>query len=88
MRSSPKKFIKKSTSQIKEEIEKCLEDIAKDPNSCKPLTGKFKEVLKYPLQFNGVNYRIAFEIYEEEKLVGIIHIGTRENFYKELKRIY
>jgi mRNA-degrading endonuclease RelE of RelBE toxin-antitoxin system len=35
-----------------------------------------------------VSYRIAYQIYEKEKLVLIIAIGPREKFYEKLlKRI-
>ena len=37
--------------------------------------------------YNKTNYEIAYRIYEEDgKLVVVLLAGTRENFYKELKR--
>ena len=33
-----------------------------------------------------VGYRIVYDVSDERKEVLIIFLGTRENFYKELKR--
>ena len=35
--------------------------------------------------YNKTNYEISYKIYEDEKTVVIILIGTRENFYESLK---
>jgi len=34
----------------------------------------------------GVEYRMAYQIKEQEVVVIIMQIGTRENFYEELKK--
>jgi mRNA interferase RelE/StbE len=42
----------------------------------------------YDVRYAGINYEIAYRIYEEkDRLVVIILAGTRENFYEELKRL-
>jgi mRNA-degrading endonuclease RelE of RelBE toxin-antitoxin system len=33
-----------------------------------------------------VEYRVVYDVYDESKEVLIIFLGTRENFYKELRR--
>jgi len=39
------------------------------------------------VHYNKTNYEIAYQILEVgEQLVVVIHIGTRENFYNEVKR--
>ena len=50
------------------------------------LKGEFRAYWKCAFTVGGIAYRIAYEIKEEELLVSVIMIGTRENFYKELKR--
>ncbi len=40
------------------------------------------------VKYDGVNYEMAYRIYEiGDKKVVVILAGTRENFYDELKRI-
>ena len=42
----------------------------------------------YDVRCGGVNYELAYRIYEENgRFVVIILAGTRENFYEELKRL-
>jgi mRNA-degrading endonuclease RelE of RelBE toxin-antitoxin system len=40
----------------------------------------------HKLYYHKTNYEIAYRIYEDEGLIVIILVGTRENFYDELKR--
>lgn len=58
--------------------------LSRDPYSGESLKGKYRKYRKYKFSFNGVAYRIAYEIGAD--LVDIISVGTRENFYKELKK--
>ncbi len=63
-----------------------LETIAENPHAGEPLHGDLSHLKKWSFTHMGVGYRIAYRIYEERVKVAIIHIGTRENFYDELKR--
>jgi mRNA interferase RelE/StbE len=44
------------------------------------------EVYSYSLKIIGVEYRVAYQIKEQEISVMIIQVGTRENFYEKLKK--
>ena len=51
-------------------------------------TGDLRGIFGYDVNYNGVNYELAYRIYEEEnRYVVVILAGTRENFYEELKRL-
>jgi len=43
----------------------------------------------YDVRYSKVDYEIAYRIYEEDKnnLIVIMLVGTRENFYEDLKRL-
>lgn len=41
----------------------------------------------YKLRYKGTQYRIAYTIDEDGRLVIIALVGTRENFYGELKKL-
>jgi mRNA interferase RelE/StbE len=62
--------------------------LAKNPYTGSQKTGDLRGVYGYDVKHSGVNYEIAYRIYEEEnRLVVVILAGTRENFYEELKRL-
>jgi mRNA-degrading endonuclease RelE of RelBE toxin-antitoxin system len=50
------------------------------------LKGDLTAVYSYHLKVAGVEYRIAYQIKEQEIVVVVLQIGTHENFYKELKK--
>lgn len=84
---SPRKFVRKADPPLRNHLEKELNKIARDPYQAYPLSGKLKGLYSYHLTYRGVTYRIVYGIYREEKAVKIVHVGTRENIYKELERL-
>jgi len=60
--------------------------IKKDPHQADPLRYAFKGLYSYHFRHVGTSYRIIYEIYEEENLIIILLIGSRENFYERLRR--
>lgn len=49
--------------------------------------GDLAGISSYDIFYNKVNYELAYIRYEvENKIVVVIAAGTRENFYKDLKR--
>ena len=58
-----------------------------DPNKCFSLSVEKYIGLRYvKIKHKSVEYRAVYDINDEHKEVLIIFLGTRENFYKELKR--
>ena len=59
-----------------------------DPYIGTQKTGDLRGIYGYDVRYGGINYELAYRIYEENnRLVVIILAGTRENFYQELKRL-
>lgn len=85
--SSVKKDLKKLDRPVliflKNEI---FPGIKENPYQGKLLHGEFYGLRKYVFSFKGVAYRIAYEIKQDRKVVLLILVSTRENFYKELRR--
>lgn len=52
-------------------------------------TQDLKGIYCYDVKYARVSYEIAYRIYEEDdnNLLVIILVGTRENFYEDLKRL-
>ena len=59
--------------------------IKEDPYQAESLSGKFSGLKSYHFKYIGIDYRIIYQIFEDEKIIRLLMIGTRENFYKKLK---
>ncbi len=80
-------FKKVREKGLKQAYRKALGEIASDPYSGEAKVGDLAGVYCKDVYYNKTNYEIAYRIYEENgKIVVVILAGTRENFYKELKR--
>ncbi len=82
-----KYFRKVKEKGLQKAFRTALEKIAADPYSGKAKVGDLAGIYGWDVFYNKTNYEIAYRIYEENgKLVLVVLAGTRENFYKELKR--
>ena len=61
-------------------------NIEKDPFKAVPLLYEFKGLWSYHFSYKGTQYRIAYEIYPEQRIVLVIMVGSREGFYQTLRR--
>lgn len=87
--SAVKKDIKKFPFELKNEIRNVhFAEISKDPYVGYQLGKLFKKkgIWSYHFKFKGKDYRIAYRIFEKEKLVAIVMIGPRERFYNRLRQ--
>ena len=73
-------------NQLKTKIIEALEHIAENPFLGDRLKGDLSAIYSHHLKVAGVEYRIAYQIKEQEIVVVIMQIGTRENFYEKLKK--
>ena len=80
------KQYKKLDSHIRDKIKSNLDRLKKHPHKAFSLSGKYTSLRYLKIVHKGVMYRIVYDISEKSKEVLIIFLGTRENFYKELKR--
>ena len=80
-------FVKKADPSLKERLEKEMLSLAANPFEAGELSGRFKGLRSHHFSFQGVSYRIVYVVSPDEERLGILHIGTRENFYKELARV-
>ncbi len=85
--SLAKKQYKKLDSHIRHNIKTELLDLEEEPYEKGSLLQGFGRGLRYIKIFHtGVQYRAVYDIAKDKKEVLIIFIGSRENFYKELRR--
>ncbi|MDF2721129.1 MAG: hypothetical protein K0Q59_804 [Paenibacillus sp.] len=81
-----KKDLKRLDKPIIKIVLSLLEDIAENPHAGETLQGDLSHLKKRSFTHLGIGYRIAYQIYEQYVEVKVLMIGTRENFYDELKR--
>ena len=82
------RYLKKiKDKQLLMTMKNAISELKKNPYIGSQKTGDLRGFYGYDVQYNRVNYEIAYRIYEENKLIVIVLAGTRENFYKELKRL-
>ena len=82
------KFIKKlKDNKLKGKFESAFLEISVDPYIGDAKLGDLAGFYCYDVFYNKTNYEIAYTIHEGlNKIVVVVLVGTRENFYEELKR--
>ncbi|WJQ15110.1 type II toxin-antitoxin system RelE/ParE family toxin [Geobacillus stearothermophilus] len=83
-----KKLTKKDAA-LKQRLIEALRQILTDPAEAgEAKTGDLAGVYGYDIYHQGVNYEIAYFIDQDDSgyVVVVVLVGTRENFYEELKR--
>ena len=82
------KFLKKlKDKNLKMLYKNKVDELLQEPYIGEAKMGDLSGIYGIDIYYNKTNYELAYTIeeYPEETLV-IIHAGTRENFYDELKR--
>lgn len=81
-----KSDLKKIDKTVSKEIkDKHLDYILKNPMESEFLKGKLSNLRSYHFQKNGTQYRIAYEVLEDDEIIFHYMVATRENFYKKLE---
>jgi len=87
--SKAEKQLKKLTKKNKplvNEFEKQIKKICKNPKIGYVKLGDLNGVWGYGFIKNRTSYRIAYIISNDELIIFIIGVGTRENFWRDLKQ--
>lgn len=83
-----KYFKKLKDKELKNAYKDAIMSIRENPDIGVAKTGDLKGIYSLDIHHNRTNYELAYKISQLENgdMVVIIMAGTRENFYKELKR--
>ncbi len=86
--NAEKYFRKLKDKTLKKIFKEAVKDIRKNPTIGEAKTGDLSGLYSLDIHYNHTNYELAYWISKLENgdVVVIIMAGTRENFYKELKR--
>ncbi len=85
------KAVEKDLKRLPHEVSRDIEtvhfkNIRGDPYKAYKLGYVFKGLRSYHFNYKGTSYRIVYEVFEEDGLVVINMIGSRESFYEKLRR--
>lgn len=83
-------FIKKiKEKRLKNEIQNAVDAISENYTIGELKTGDLSGIYCYDVYYNKINYEIAYRVSDDNvKKIVFIMVGTRENFYDELKRYF
>lgn len=81
-----KKQYKNLDQYIQIKIKDNLRQLEETPYEGFTLSGKYSDSRYIKITHKGVNYRVVYDISDDDNSVLVIFLGTRENFYKELRR--
>ena len=72
---------------VHDKIKSILSQLKEEPHKGFSLAGGKYTGLKYiKIKDRSIEYRAVFDINDDNKEILIIFLGTRENFYKEVRR--
>nr|BAL56337.1 plasmid stabilization system protein [uncultured Acetothermia bacterium]BAL60122.1 plasmid stabilization system protein [Candidatus Acetothermum autotrophicum] len=78
---------KKLTPALQQKVRDLLTDVAAEPYLKSFILSADLARLRYiKFSYQGVPYRIVFTVSEERQEIGVLFLGTRQNFYRDLKR--
>ena len=80
------KQYKKLDLHISKKLKNKFKILEQYPYNGFALSGKYTGLRYLKVTHKRVEYRVVYDVYDESKEVLIIFLGTRENFYKELRR--
>ncbi len=82
-----KKQYKRFDAHIRHKLRTELLELEDDPSEKGSLLQEFSHGLRYiKILHAGFQYRAVYDMTKDKNEVLVIFIGSRENFYKELKR--
>ncbi len=87
--SRANKQYKRFDDHIRHKIRADLTELEDDPSKKGFLLQGLSHGLRYiKIVHAGTQYRAVYDVEENKKEVLVIYIGSRENFYKELRRFF
>lgn len=84
---SGSRSLKRLNSDVKRRLLKALQALRSNPQLGQQLEGEFRFLRSFHTRLAGADYRVAYELDTQERAVIIHYAATRENFYKELRRL-
>lgn len=82
-----KYFKKLKDKKLKKLYQEAIDKIREDHTVGEEKKGDLSGIFGYDIYYNKTNYELAYRVeYNDDKVIVVIMVGTRENFYEQLKR--
>ena len=85
---SDKKLIKKFSLKLREKVVTEAYEITENLYQHEKLSGPLSKFYSWHFYFKGIEYQIAYRVFNNENRIVIVLVGTRENFYEKLKKLF
>jgi mRNA-degrading endonuclease RelE of RelBE toxin-antitoxin system len=79
--------LKKLPREVREHILQTVALLKDHPQAGKQLDRPWRTFRSLHTKYKNTQYRIVYEVGQERKIVVLRYAGSRENFYKELRRL-
>lgn len=86
IQKSVTKDLRKLENELREKVLRELATLEESPFAGERLHGKLSRFYSLHFNHNGVQYRLAYEVDPRKKVVLVLLVGPRENFYQKLDR--
>lgn len=80
------KQVEKKNKKLYSEFNDQLSEIMNDPLTGARLKGDLNDFRSHDFKFQQVSLRICYAYHEDDQHVTLVYFGTRENFYRDVKR--
>jgi len=84
--SAVTKDLKKLDKEVLMLVDGVFQKLSENPYAGEKLRGGFSEYFSYHFKVKKIEYRIIYKIKDEQLMVYVVMIGSRENLYDKLKR--
>lgn len=85
--SAAERYFKKLREKgLRDAYRDALDKLRENPCIGQAKHGDLAGIYGCDVCYAGVNYEVAYVVYEEAKLIVVVLAGSRENFYEQLKR--
>ena len=79
--------LKKLPKNIRKQLIKAAESLKDNPLLGEKLNHPFQNFRSFHIKHNNTQYRVVYEVQAKRKYIVIRYAASRENFYKELRRL-
>lgn len=83
-----KKRIRKFAKDLRTQIYQEASVLKKNPLAGEKLKGKLSFLYSLHFRYKNTDYRIAYIIDHQKKIIVLQFVDVRENFYEKLKRLF
>lgn len=85
--SQARRLFKKLPQDVQEKLETEAKALDTNPLAGEPLQGAYRSYRSLHTSYEGVSYRIIYQIFSKAKQVVIVLADKRENLYKRLQEM-